>query len=331
KIALFGSVDRHAVFTSPDVRTIYELPLVLDEQGFGDYICDRLNISRDKADWTSWRRIVKSFLDTDYKVKIAICGKYAKLADSYISINDALRVAGAAVSAKVDIELIEAEAFEEKSESLKMLSEYDGILVPGGFGTRGTEGKIAAIGYARKNNIPLLGLCFGFQLTVAEYARSICGLKDANSLELNPETNHPVVSLLPEQKRVRNKGATMRLGASPITIKPDTIAHKLYNADIIYERHRHRYEVTPKYLPILKEHGLVFSGTTPDGVRMEILELPTNYFFLGTQYHPEFKSRPGRPDPAFYGFIKAALDKKMGKTRPEFDKIVENAEAKYLR
>lgn len=331
KIALFGSIDRRAVFTSPDLKSIYELPLLLDKQGLGDYICDRLKLPKNKADWASWRKIVDSFLETNYEVKVAICGKYVKLADSYISINDALRVAGAKVSSKVKIDMIETEDFEKKPENLKILSKYDGILVPGGFGPRGTEGKIAAIEYARVNNIPFLGLCFGFQLAVVEYGRNVCGLKDANSVELNPTTGYPIVSLLPEQEDVKEKGATMRLGATQVIIKPGTLAHKLYGVNTIYERHRHRYEVTPGYIPNLEGCGLVFSGATPDGVKMEILELPDRFFFFATQYHPEFKSRPGRPDPAFYGFIKSSLDRKLGKTKPEFDKKVgENAEARHM-
>jgi len=331
KIALFGSVDSHAVFTSKDVKNIYELPLVLNDQGLGDYICNRLSLPPKQSDWTSWNRVVRSFLKTKYKVTIAICGKYARLADSYISIYDALKVAGAVVSTSVEIELVETEVFEEKPEILKTLSNYDGVLVPGGFGPRGSEGKIASIEYARINNIPFLGLCFGFQLAVVEYARNVCNLPDANSVELDPKTSHPVVDLLPEQEDVQHKGATMRLGASPVLIKANTLAHQLYNTDLVFERHRHRYEVTPSYLPVLTEHGVVFSGTTPDGKRMEILEAPNHFFFLGTQFHPEFKSRPGRPDPAFYGFIKASLDKKNRKKHPEFDaKISDCAEARYL-
>ncbi len=331
KIALFGSVDRNAVFTSPDVKSIYELPLILDEQGLGSYICMRLGIRGKEANWASWRGKVNPFLDAEHTVKIAICGKYAKLADSYTSINHALAIAGATVSARIQIDMLESEDFEENPPSLRKLSGYDGVLVPGGFGPRGTEGKIAAIEYARVNNIPFLGLCFGFQLAVVEYARNVCGLKGANSVELDPETKHPVISLLPEQEGVEYMGATMRLGATPVIIEQDTLAFKLYNADMIYERHRHRYEVTPRYVQTLKKNGLVFSGTAPDKVRMEILELPNRFFFLGTQYHPEFKSRPGKPDPAFYGFVKAALDKKLGKSSPEFDKTIsERAEAKYL-
>lgn len=332
KLALFGSVDRDAVFTSATIDSIYELPLLLDEQGLGQYISERLHLANKSADWTAWRNVVRSFLETKYHVKIAICGKYAKLADSYISINAALDIAGAVISTKVDVDLIETEVFEVTPRTLKRLKDYDGILIPGGFGSRGTEGKIAAIKYARVENTPFLGLCFGFQLAVVEYARNVCGLKDANSTEINSQTGHPVISLLPEQKEITQKGASMRLGASPVTIVPATLAYKLHGTDTIYERHRHRYEVTPEYLPILKKHGLIFSGTTLDKVRMEILELSNHFFFLGTQYHPEFKSRPGRPDPAFYGFIKAALDKKLGKDRVELDeKMNENVEALYMR
>lgn len=332
KIALFGSVDRHAVFTSPDVKNIYELPLILDKQGMGEYIYNRLRLPKSQADWSSWRKVVRSFQNLEYEIKVAICGKYAKLADSYISINDALRVAGAKVSTKVEIEHIETEEFEKNPSSIQMLDKYDGVIVPGGFGPRGTEGKIATINYARINNIPFLGLCFGFQLAVVEYARNVCNLRGANSVELEPKTNYPVISLLLEQRDIKYKGATMRLGASPIVIKSNTLAHKLYNIDIIYERHRHRYEVTPKYIHNLEQQGLIFSGTTSDGVRMEILELNNHFFFLGTQYHPEFKSRPGRPDPAFYGFIKASVDKKNGKAHPDFDKKVSEAgEARFLR
>ncbi|UCH38191.1 MAG: CTP synthase (glutamine hydrolyzing) [Candidatus Bathyarchaeota archaeon] len=332
KIALFGSVDRSGVFTSPDVRSIYEIPLILDKQGLGDYICKRLDLPKKRAKWTSWRSIVHSLLETDHELKIAICGKYAKLTDSYISINNALRIASAVISTKVGIELIETEMFEESPENLKMLSEFDGVLVPGGFGSRGTEGKIAAIEYARVNNIPFLGLCFGFQLAIVEFARNACSLVDANSTEIKMDTNHPVIDLLPEQKNISYMGATMRLGGSPIIIKHGTLAYQLYNADTIYERHRHRYEVSPKYISTLTSHGLVFSGTTPDKIRMEIAELPNHCFFLGTQYHPEFKSRPGKPDPAFYGFLKASLDKKLGIQPSTFDKEVsENAEAKHLR
>jgi CTP synthase len=319
KIALFGSIDREAVYTSPDVQSVYELPFVLDEQGLGDYICEKMNLPNRKSDWSEWLGIVNSFLKTEHEVNVAICGKYTKLSDSYKSINEALKAAGAIVSTRVNIDWIDTEAIEENVANVEHLAGYDGVLVPGGFGPRATEGKITAIRYSRTNNIPFLGLCFGFQLAVVEYARHLCELSGANSTELNPTTPHPVVMLLPEQDAVTYKGGTMRLGASPIAIEPDTLAYKLFQSTKIYERHRHRYEVNPEYIPSLAERGLVFSGKTPDGVRMEILEIPAHYFFLATQFHPEFKSRPGRPDPTFYGFVKSCLDRKLGKAAPILD------------
>ena len=332
KLALFGSVDRQAVLASPTVRSVYELPLVLDEQGLGNYLCKRMNVPERKADWTRWGNIVRAFTNAKYELKIAICGKYTRLADSYQSINEALKGAAATVSARVHLDFLETERFEGESCDVGVLSDFDGVLVPGGFGSRGTEGMITAIQYARENNKPFLGLCFGFQLAVVEYARHVCGLDGANNTEINEATRHPVVALLPEQNEVTYKGATMRLGASPIALQKNTLAYTLYGMDTIYERHRHRYEVNPEYIPLLVQRGLLFSGKTPDGLRMEILELPEKYFFLATQFHPEFKSRPGRPDPAFYGFVKAALDMKLGKKRPEFDpEIAVNCEAKFLR
>jgi len=333
KLALFGSVDRQAVFASPNVGSVYELPKVLDEQGLGRYLCKRMNAPERKADWTSWNSIVRTFIDSKYELRIAICGKYAKLADSYQSINEALKSAGATVSARVHLDFLETERFEGESCDVGALSDFDGILVPGGFGSRGIEGKIAAIRYAREKNKPFLGLCFGFQLAVVEYARHVCGLKGANSTEIDEATRYPVVALLPEQNEVVYKGATMRLGASPIALEKNTLAYKLYGAETIYERHRHRYEVNPEHLPLLVQRGLIFGGKSLDGLRMETLELPGKFFFFfATQFHPEFKSRPGRPDPAFYGFIKAALDMKLGKERPGFDpEVSANCEARFLR
>lgn len=329
KIALFSSVSERAVFTSPNVECVYELPLVLDDQGLGDYICERMGLPKRKPDWNPWRRIVRFFLETEHELNIAMCGKYTKLADSYFSINEALRFAGAVSHARVHIDWIETEAFEDEPESVKVLYDYDGVLVPGGFGVRATEGKIAAIKFAREKDIPFLGLCFGFQLATVEFARHVCGLDGANSTELDPKTPYPVVDLLPEQWGLEYKGATMRLGSSPIAVNPNTLAYTLYRSSTIHERHRHRYEINPRYLPTLTQHGLIYSGQTPDGLKMEILELPDHYFFFATQFHPEFKSRPGRPDPAYYGFIKAALDKKMGEPRPIFyEEEISKAEAR---
>ena len=318
KIALFGTIPEKAVFCSYTVPTIYMVPLILDEQGMGDFICRRLGLQGEKPDWSRWKSFVDRLLHPKYEVKIALVGKYAGLVDSYVSMNEAFRHAGAKCETKVLIDYFEAEQFEENPEKLEQLKNYDGIFVPYGFGSRGAEGKIMAIQFARENDIPFLGVCFGFQLAVVEFARNVCGLKDANSTEIDPETPHPVVDLMPEQKNVEYKGATMRLGQHEIVIKPETLAFRLYGSERIFERHRHRFEVNIDYLSTLEKHGLVFSGRSVDGRRMEILELPEKYFFFASQFHGEFKSRPERPDPEYYGFVKACLDRKLGKPKPEF-------------
>jgi len=218
----------------------------------------------------------------------------------------------------VKIDWIETEAFEEEPSTVERLSSYDGLLVTPGFGSRGTEGYILAANHARVRDMPYLGICFGFQLAIVAFARHVCGLTEASSAEVNPETPDPVLDLMPEQRELTYKGATMRLGAHDISIKRDTIAYRLYRSETIRERHRHRWEVNPAYWNILQSHGMVFSGLSPDGRRVEVFELPSSYFYMGTQFHPEFKSRPGRPDPAYYGFVKACLEKKAGRPRPQF-------------
>jgi len=318
KIALFGTIPPEAVFCSYNVKTIYQVPLILDKQGMGDFVCERLKLPKRQPEMEEWESFVNAILKPKHEVKIALVGKYAGLADSYVSMSEALRHGGAKCRTSVTIEYIEAERFEEDPGELALLKDFDGVFVPYGFGKRGTEGKIKAIQFARENNIPFLGVCFGFQLAVVEFARNMCGLKDANSTEINPDTPHPVIDLMPEQKDIKYKGATMRLGAHKIVIKPETLAHRLYKAEEIYERHRHRFEVNIEYRKILEDEGLVFSGTSPDRRRMEILELPNHYFFFASQFHGEFKSRPGRPDPEYYGFVKACLDRKLGKLKPEF-------------
>ncbi len=310
RIALFCNVEERAVFTSPDMRCVYESPRILDEQGMGDYICERLRMPCEPPDWTEWQRIVDGFTSPRYSTKIAICGKYAELADSYVSVNEALRHAGAACSSKVEIDWIETETFENDPQEADMLSQYNGILIPGGFGARGTEGKIRAIEFARTRNIPFLGICFGFQLAVVEFSRHT-GFEYANSLEINPNTPYPVIDIMPEQKDTDYKGATMRLGAHEIKISSGTLAYALYKSETVYERHRHRYEVNQAYAKRLVENGLVFSGMSPDRKRMEILELPSHNFFLATQFHGEFKSRPGKPSPPYYGFVKSALTRRL--------------------
>jgi len=318
KIALFGTIPERAVFCSYNVPSIYQVPLILDEQGMGDYVCKRLLLPERTPEWSEWKEFVDSFENPRFEVKIALVGKYAGLVDSYVSMNEAFRHAGAACQARVLIDYIEAENLEGEPSKLKLLRDYDGIFIPYGFGPRGTEGKMRAIRFARENDMPFLGICYGFQLAVVEFARNACELQEASSTEVNPDTPHPVIDLMPEQRGVKYKGATMRLGAHQIIIKKDTLAHRLYGAEEIYERHRHRWEVNPDYWNILERHGLVFSGKSPDGRRMEILELPGKFFFFASQFHGEFKSRPGKPDPGYYGFIKACLDKKLGKSKPEF-------------
>jgi CTP synthase len=318
KIALFGTIPPEAVFCSYTVPSIYRVPLILDEQGMGEYLRKRLGLQERKPEWKDWRKLVNSFENPRHQIKIGLVGKYAGLADSYISMNEALRHAGAACETKVSIDHIEAERFEKDPTKLKLLKNCDGIFVPYGFGPRGTEGKMKAIQFARETDMPYLGICYGFQLAVVEFARNACGLKEANSTEINPNTPTPVIDLMPEQKDIKNKGATMRLGAHKVLIKDSTLVHKLYKTQEIYQRHRHRWEVNPNYWEILEKHGLVFSGKSPDGRRMEILELPDRFFFLASQFHSEFKSRPKNPDPEYYGFVKACLNRKLGKAKPEF-------------
>ncbi len=311
KIALYSNVAEEAVFTSYDVECIYELPMVLDEQGLGKYVCRRLKLEERTPDWSEWKKIVDSFKNVKHDVRIAMCGKYAKLADCYVSVNEALRHSGAALGARVHIDWIETEEFEDDPSAVEKLANYDGVLVPGGFGVRGTEGKIRAIEYARTHGIPFLGICFGFQLAVVEYARNVVGLKEAHSTECNPDTPHPVIDLLPEQRGIDRLGGTMRLGLHPIDLQHGSLVESLYGSDRIYERHRHRYEVNPEYIETLQRSGLKFTGWSPDRRRMEVLEISSRSFFLATQFHPEFKSRPGNPSPVYYGFVRASLERAL--------------------
>ncbi len=318
KIALFGTIPQDAVFCSYNVESIYQVPLILDEQGMGDFICNRLGFSRDKPDYADWKRFVDLILNLEQKVTIALVGKYAGLEDSYVSMKESLRIAGATCRTDVEIKYMKAEEFERDPRKVETLRNFDGLFVPYGFGARGTEGKITAIRFARENNIPFLGICYGFQLAVIEFARHVCGLENASSKEIDPDSPNLVIDLMPEQREIEYKGATMRLGAHKIIVKPGTIAYTLYKSQEIYERHRHRFEVNLEYLEELEKRGLVFSGRSADGRRMETLELPNHFFFFASQFHGEFRSRPGRPDPEYYGLVKACLDKKLGKSRPEF-------------
>ncbi len=318
KIALFGTIPESAVFCSYNAESVYQVPLFLNKQGMGDFICLRLGYSCGAPDFQEWQQFVNAVVKPENEVKIALIGKYAGLTDSYVSMSEALRHGGAACKTRVCINYLEAEKFEQEPQCIKDLENFDGVFVPYGFGPRGTEGKIAAVKFARENDMPFLGICYGFQLAVIEFARNVCGLKDANSSEINPNSTHPVIDLMPEQRGVEYKGATMRLGSHKVVIEPGTMAHGLYKCDEAYERHRHRFEVNLDYLEILKKNGLRFSGKSRDGRRMETLELPNSYFFFASQFHGEFKSRPGRPSPEYYGFIQACVNKKMGKAKPVF-------------
>lgn len=315
KIALFGTIPESAVFCSYNAESVYQVPLILDGQGMGDFICQRLAIKCESKDFSQWQKYVDAALNPEHEVKIALVGKYAGLTDSYVSMTEALRHGAAANKAKVIISYMEAEKLEREPECIKDLANFDGVFVPYGFGPRGTEGKIAAAQFARENDIPFLGICYGFQLAVIEFARNVCGLKDANSTEINPETPYPVIDLMPEQRGIELKGATMRLGAHKIILQKNTLAYSLYGQEEIYERHRHRFEVNLDYSEIYKNNGLCFTGKSSDGRRMETLELPSKYFYFASQFHGEFKSRPGRPSPEYFGFIQACVNKQLGKPK----------------
>jgi CTP synthase len=315
KIALFGTIPESAVFCSYNAETVYQVPLILDKQGMGDFICQRLALKCDNKDFSGWQQFVDAMVHPEHEVKIALVGKYAGLTDSYVSMTEALRHGGAANKAKVCISYLEAEKFEREPECIKDLANFDGVFVPYGFGPRATEGKIAAVRFARENDIPFLGICYGFQLAVIEFARNVCGLKDANSSEINPDTPYPVIDLMPEQRGIEIKGATMRLGAHKVVLQKGSLAYSLFGEEEIHERHRHRFEVNLDYIDVLKSNGLCFTGKSSDGRRMETLELPNQYFYFASQFHGEFRSRPGRPSPEYFGFIQACVNKKLGKPK----------------
>ncbi|MEM2909147.1 MAG: CTP synthase (glutamine hydrolyzing) [Candidatus Bilamarchaeaceae archaeon] len=306
KIAMYCNVNEDAVFDDPTVRTVYELPLVLEKQGLISVISKYLNVQAREPELKQWKRAVERILSPKDEVRIAVVGKYTAVKDAYASVKEALIHGGAANDVKVNIHWIESSDIEK--EGTAVLSGHDGILVPGGYGARGIEGKIAAIKYAREERIPCLGLCLGMQLMVVEYARNVCGMEGANSTEFEKKTTYPVIDLLPEQKQIATMGGTNRLGAYECRLKKGTHAHNAYKSDVIYERHRHRYEVNPDFAQRLEESGLVISGRHPSGI-VEIVEWKEG-FGVGTQPHIELKSRLEEPAPLFVAFIKAALEKK---------------------
>jgi CTP synthase len=307
KIALFCSVSPGAVFTARDVASLYEAPLAYREEGVDDRIADKLNIWSRAPRLDKWERIVHVVRNPKRQVRIAVVGKYVELTESYKSLNEALAHGGIANEAKVNLEFVDSTKIEEKGVE-PLLKGVAGILVPGGFGLRGTEGKIAAIRYAREKKVPFFGICLGMQMAAVEYARHVLGLAGANSTELDDRSPHPIIHLMEGQKGVTEKGGTMRLGAYPCAVKPGTLAARLYGRDEVSERHRHRYEFNNAYRAKFEEAGLIVSGTHAGLDLVEMLELKDHPFFLGVQFHPEFQSKPFSPHPLFAGFIRAACE-----------------------
>ena len=301
--------DSNDVLSCHDAKSIFEVPQMLYDQGIMDSMFTKfgkVGMVNASDNWDKWNEIANNMVNHEgQKVKIAMVGKYVTLADSYVSVNHALKHAGAQTGKSVDIDWIDSESITDYNT----LSNYDGILVPGGFGTRGSEGIIQTANYAREKNIPYLGICFGFQLAAIAFGRNVLNLEDVNSAEIKADAKNPVVDLLPEQKDVSDMGGSLRLGANEITIKDNTNAQKIYNSLTISKRHRHRYEINKEYIPEFEKNGLIFSAESDGGKRMEMLEIPSHKFYLGVQFHPEFNSRPGFPEESFAAFIKAASEK----------------------
>ncbi|MBW7650463.1 CTP synthase [Anoxybacillus sp. ST4] len=308
KIALFCDIDPKAVIEARDADTLYAVPLMLQEQKLDQIVCEHLKLNCNEADMTEWIALVEKVRNLSNKTTIALVGKYVELQDAYISVVEALRHAGYAFDTDVDIRWINSEHVDRDNVA-QLLQGVNGILVPGGFGDRGIEGKIEAIRYAREQRIPFLGICLGMQLASVEFARHVVGLKGAHSAEIDPNTPHPIIDLLPEQKDIEDLGGTLRLGLYPCKLVEGTKAYDAYQDEVIYERHRHRYEFNNEYRTMMEENGFMFSGTSPDGRLVEIIELKDHPWFVAAQFHPEFTSRPTRPQPLFREFIRASLEK----------------------
>jgi len=319
KISLFCNVAEECVISAPDADSLYEIPHNFERENIGKIILKKLRLKPGKSDMKDWEELLDNMKSAKTKVRIGIVGKYFGtgdfvLSDAYISVIEAIKHAGFKNNVKTELDWINSEIYEKEPEKINSLSEYDGILVPGGFGGRGVEGKIKAIQFCRENKIPYFGLCYGMQLLTIEFARNVLGLNDANTTEIDRETKNPVIDIMTEQKKNledKNYGATMRLGAYPAVLKKGTIAYEAYGTEKISERHRHRWEINPKYIERLEKAGLIFSGISPDRKLMEIAELPKSEhpFFLGTQFHPEFKSTPLKSHPLFFEFVKAAKER----------------------
>jgi len=316
KIAHFCNVPVQAVIAAPDVQTIYELPLTLHSQGLDRLLAERLNIWSRDPDLSIWRRTVDRYMAPGQgHVSIALVGKYVHLRDSYKSLHESLVHAALECDVKLDLDYVDSEELEAGDLEAR-LGKHDAILVPGGFGDRGSEGKIRAIQFARENDIPFFGICLGMQMAVVEYARNVCGLEGANSAEFDPKAKYLVVDIMPDQRGIEDKGATMRLGAYPCAIKPDSLAAQIYGTSKISERHRHRYEVNNAYREQLESGGLVLCGVSPDDRLVEMVELPEHPHFIGCQFHPEFKSKPHLPHPLFTSFVRAAVEHHARQGRP---------------
>lgn len=312
KIALFCNVKKEHVLQNLDAPSLYEVPLMLEQEKLAQAVCDCLHIPCPEPDLKEWKQMAEDLHHTEKQATIAIVGKYVALHDAYLSVVEALKHGGIANKADVEIKWIDAEQVTPETASV-LLGDVDGILVPGGFGSRGTEGKITAIRYAREHKIPYLGICLGMQLAIVEYARNVLGLEKAASIELEPNTPDPVIALMPEQNGVENLGGTLRLGAYPCVLKKGSLAESLYGTGQISERHRHRYEVNNDYRKSLEEGGMTLSGLSPDGRIVEMIELADHPYFIATQAHPEFKSRPDQAHPLFRGLVAAAAAVRVGR------------------
>ena len=312
KIALFCNVPENHVIENIDMPTLYEIPMALEKEGLADIVIDTLKLNCNEPDHTDWLKMTEANKSLKKKVKIALVGKYVELHDSYLSVNEALKHGGLAHDAKVEIDWVDSELVNDDNAK-EILGSADGILVPGGFGTRGIDGKIAAAKYARENKVPYLGICLGLQIAVIEFARDVLGLKDANTTEIDPNTANPVIYLMPDQYSVTDMGGTMRLGQYPCVLDENSKVYKAYGKQLITERHRHRYEVNNDYREALEENGMHICGESPDKYIVEMIELKDHPWFVATQAHPEFNSRPTRPHPLFAGLIGAAVEYKENK------------------
>jgi CTP synthase len=306
KISEFCDVPVESVVTSRDASTIYEVPLILEQEGLAQRTLELLQLEQREPDLKGWQTLVERLNSPQKRIEVAIVGKYVQLSDAYLSVVEALGHGAIASECEVNLRWVSAEDIEANGAA-KYLQNVSGVLVPGGFGIRGVDGKVMAIEYARQQKLPFLGLCLGMQCSVIEWARNVANLHKANSSEFDPETDNPVINLLPEQHDVVDLGGTMRLGLYPCRLKPDTLAFSLYQEEVVYERHRHRYEFNNAYRTLFLETGYEISGTSPDGRLVEIIELRDHPFFIATQFHPEFRSRPSTPHPIFFGFVQAAL------------------------